>query len=114
MLRNAQIRVLILSLSRTAANSLWRWIISDSPMRICMDANAGTRSANRRGAEGYQERYGQMKPGPKTFPVREAYVLRFGIPRTRKHILWLSAARLEQLGRWKSDECRRLILGTSK
>jgi hypothetical protein len=47
-------------------------------------------------------------------PVREAYVLRFGIPRTRKHILWLSAARLEQLGRCKSDECRRLILGTSK
>jgi hypothetical protein len=41
-------------------------------------------------------------------------MMRFGIPRTRKHIHWLSAARLEQLGRCRSDECRRLILGTSK
>ncbi len=55
-----------------------------------------------------------MKSGPKTCPVREAYMLRFGIPRTRKHMLWLTASVLEQIGRCKSDEARRLILGRSK
>lgn len=41
-------------------------------------------------------------------------MLRFGIPRTKKHILWLTASVLEQLGRCKDDEARRLLLGVSR
>ena len=55
-----------------------------------------------------------MKAGSKRCPVREAYMLRFGIPRTKKHILWLTASVLEQLGRCKDDEARRLLLGVSR
>ena len=41
-------------------------------------------------------------------------MLRFGIPRTPKHILWLTSSVLEQVSRCKSDEALRLILGVSR
>ena len=55
-----------------------------------------------------------MKAGRKSCSIREAYMLRFGIPRTRKHVIWLTASVLEQVGRCKDDEARRIILGVSE
>jgi hypothetical protein len=55
-----------------------------------------------------------MKAGRKNCPIREAYILRFGIPRTNRRVRWLTAPVLQQLGRCKTDEARRLLLGVSK
>lgn len=47
--------------------------------------------------------------------IREAWMLRFGLPVANKKIRsWLSDEVLWQLCRCRSDEARRLILGVSR
>ena len=55
-----------------------------------------------------------MNHGHKRCPIREAYMMRFGIPYTTKHVRLLSASVLEQLSFCRSDKARRLILGISR
>jgi hypothetical protein len=46
--------------------------------------------------------------------IRKAWCIRFGIPYTRKHRLWLTDAIMWQLCQCRSDEARRILLGVSK
>jgi hypothetical protein len=47
-------------------------------------------------------------------PIREAYMLRFGIQQTKRLYINLRSEVLMQLSMCKSEEARRLILGVSQ
>jgi hypothetical protein len=56
---------------------------------------------------------GKRGPGGYIDPVREAYMLRFGLD-YRKPCRDLPESLLEQLSLCRSDEARRILLGVSK
>lgn len=53
-------------------------------------------------------------PGPKMDPRRHAYMLRFGIVRTKKSSRCITDALMMQLGACRSDSARRLLLGVDE
>ena len=55
-----------------------------------------------------------MKRNVSINTIREAYMIKFGIPRTNKDARRIKASLVRQLVACKSDCARRLILGVSQ